>query len=199
MGITFDLHSSGAVAINNCTSKYGLRLWSARIRLFYQYPHKEYEFCRRVLLKTASGHPPFTIELGNIRQSARPEATSLLRWHLAPSTEFIGLYNELRNQLSPLSTQIARRVRNTKLGEQDFPEKGKAPHWNLRELRELRNPSIFMPKSQSSDAAQTIQKTLESIQKEYKDKVLILRVVGLNLGYHPTRTNLKREFEEYPF
>jgi hypothetical protein len=126
------------------------------MRLLYKYPHKEYKFCRRVLLKIASEDPAFTMELGNIQQVTKPDLSSWLRWPLAPSTEFFGLYTELRNQFSPLSTRIAHRVRNSKLGEQYFPEKGKALHWNLREFR---NPNILVLKSGNADNYQQTQKT----------------------------------------
>ncbi|KAN0099340.1 hypothetical protein V8E51_013115 [Hyaloscypha variabilis] len=111
IGMRFDLNTGGAVMVNKCRAKYIPTSvpWS-RMRMFYQFPHENFEFCRDVLAESASRNTAFTVDLGNPtlvvdRRRPRPFGVS---WQLPRAELLLRIRKELRTSFEPIIEEIEK-------------------------------------------------------------------------------------------
>jgi hypothetical protein len=95
--------------VNKCRAKYiPTSLPWSRMRMFYQFPHENFEFCRDVFAESASRNTAFTVDLGNPtlvvdRRRPRPFGVS---WQLARAELLLRIRKELRTSFEPIIEEI---------------------------------------------------------------------------------------------
>lgn len=92
--------------------------------------------------KTASTLSPFTLDVGKLRLSNRPDGTPFVYWQVARRGELLKVSDNLRKEFLPIVEEIERsferEISDQVIGLRDFLEKANRNHWLSDRLQTIR-------------------------------------------------------------